>query len=452
MKNTIGSQGKVIGIDFNEEEKNKIFSIIDRHEITFLESKKGDSFGDFFGNKEAFVILIPWRHWIRLSNSMRDTSLKKFYIKKIENSFFGDSDIFTECVVAISSKLLKEKDELKRIIDEAKGIYNFISNLKKEIALYKDLYFRKANHLDFLDDFFKTVTPPLRVKEILEKGFLKIRDYFAINSLCILIPGENNGYKFYVTNNKNFWINYVEKKLNLKNSLEVVALEIEVQTNKDWEIVDVSPSLQNFKVFISIDTTHMGYDDFAVLEMAIDHFCLLIQRALEYEKLSSFAYVDSLTGVGNRHYFDMIIKQEIKRHERLGSKFSVVMIDIDHFKDINDRFGHGAGDLVLNQLANIIKDNAREIDYVIRYGGEEFLVILPHTNKESAHIFAERLRKRVENHNFIIDNGKQVKITISIGISEFDPRADKNFEAVLKDADDALYNSKERGRNRVSVI
>ncbi len=453
MKNTMESQGKVIGVDFNDEEKNKIFNIIDRSEITFVESKREDSFEDVVGNKDAYVILIPWRHWVRLSNNMKDKSLKNFYIKKIENSFFGDSDILTECVVAISSKLLKEDEELKGIIDEAKGIYNFISNLKKEIALYKELYFRKATQLDFLDDFFKTVTLPRSVKKILENGFLRIRDYFAVNSLCILIPGENNGYKFYVTNNKNFWINYVEKKLKLKkNSLDVVTLGIEVQTDKDCEIVDVSPSLENFKVFISIDTDHMGYDDFAVLEMAIDHLCLLIQRGVEYEKLSSFAYIDFLTGVGNRHYFDMVIKQEIKRHERLGSKFSVVMIDIDHFKDINDRFGHVAGDMVLNQLASIIKDNAREIDHVIRYGGEEFLLILPHTNKENGRIFAERLRKTIENHKFVIDNGKTIKITVSMGVSEFDPKGKYPIEDILKSADSALYNSKEMGRNRVSVV
>jgi len=445
--------GKVIGVDFNDEEKSKIFSIISPEEITFVESNKKDPFEELIDSNEAYVILIPFRYWVRLSNTNKDKSLKKFYIKKIEGSFLGDRDVLAECVVAISSKLLKKDKELKGVIDEAKGIYNFISNLKKEISLYKELYFKKAEHLEFLDVFFKTVIHPKSVKEIIEKGFLKIKDYFSVYDLCLLIPLENNTYKFYVTNNEDFWSNYVEKKLKLKkNSLDIECIRVDVQASKQADIVDVSPSLENFKVFLSMDTNHMGYDDFAVLEMAIDHLCLLIQRGLEYEKLSSFAYVDFLTGVGNRHYFDGIIRQEIKRHERLGSKFSVVMIDIDHFKNINDRFGHGAGDLVLNQVANIIKENAREIDYIIRYGGEEFLVILPHTNKQSAHRFAERLRKTIENHNFIIDKGQRVKITISIGISEFDPKADKNFEEVLKSADAALYNSKEKGRNRVSVI
>ncbi len=264
-----------------------------------------------------------------------------------------------------------------------------------------------------------------------------------------MIPEENGSYKFYITDarNREFWIDYVLKRLKLcESSLNIITLGIDVSDSKTVDVLDVSPSRENFKVYLTGDTNHMGSDEFSVLEMAIEHLCLLIQRAMEYEKLSSFAYIDFLTGVGNRHYFDRIIRQEVKRHERLGSKFSMVMIDIDHFKEINDRFGHIAGDMVLKQLASIIKDNAREIDYVIRFGGEEFLVVLPHTDKNSGYVFAERLRQKIEEYNFQIDGERTIKVTVSMGVSEFDPKSGYHIKDAVKWADSAYINPrKEEG-------
>jgi len=186
-------------------------------------------------------------------------------------------------------------------------------------------------------------------------------------------------------------------------------------------IVGIRSSMDNYKFFFCInDKHHLGEDIVITLEMVVDYLGLVLQRAIEYEKIVNFAYFDFLTGIGNRHYFEKIIHQEIKRHQRLGSKFSFIMLDIDHFKEINDRFGHSPGDLILKQVADILKSSIREIDHVIRYGGEEFLILLPHTKKDQAYILAERLRKRIEGYNFKIDN-RIIKVTVSMGVAEYDP-------------------------------
>ncbi|MDP2277656.1 MAG: diguanylate cyclase [Nitrospirota bacterium] len=158
------------------------------------------------------------------------------------------------------------------------------------------------------------------------------------------------------------------------------------------------------------------------------------------------AITDPLTGLYNRQYLKTAFEREIARARRYKRPFSMLILDIDHFKDVNDTFGHLAGDGVLREIAGILKDGVRASDVAARYGGEEFVVVLTDTNINGAVAAAEHLRKTVAQHGFAGVDGRQ--ITISIGCTEFHPE-DVDMDAVIKKADNALYKAKAEGRNRV---
>ena len=160
----------------------------------------------------------------------------------------------------------------------------------------------------------------------------------------------------------------------------------------------------------------------------------------DFERL---AKTDALTNIHNRYSIMSILSNEINRSGRYDSSLSILMYDIDHFKTVNDTFGHDVGDKVLISLSNLVSSNIRDIDYIGRYGGEEFLIIMPNTSLEDASIYAERLRTIVEKYYFEeIEN-----ITISIGIVELE---DDSINSIFKRVDDLLYKSKKNGRNRIA--
>lgn len=166
---------------------------------------------------------------------------------------------------------------------------------------------------------------------------------------------------------------------------------------------------------------------------------------LELEQLS---ITDSLTQAFNRRFFMERIRQEVKRVNRYGSSVSVLMIDIDHFKQVNDKYGHQAGDAILAGAAGLIKKRLRETDVLARYGGEEFVMIATPMELSGAVTLAERIRSMVEEAEFE-HGGRRIKITISIGVSTWVPAMKDDFEELIRLADDALYGAKEEGRNRV---
>ncbi|MFD2095430.1 diguanylate cyclase [Corallincola platygyrae] len=162
-------------------------------------------------------------------------------------------------------------------------------------------------------------------------------------------------------------------------------------------------------------------------------------------QLERISETDSLTQLNNRLKLDRSLAQEVKRAERYGEKFSVIMLDLDHFKRVNDNFGHQVGDSVLIELAELIKAQVRESDIVGRWGGEEFMVICPNTAKEQGALLAEKLHRRVEANHFSTV-GKQ---TASFGVSGY--RAGDNVESLVERADVALYRAKANGRNRIEI-
>ncbi len=186
-------------------------------------------------------------------------------------------------------------------------------------------------------------------------------------------------------------------------------------------------------------------DDIQPLESVADICAAAIQNANYFERMRQLAYVDGLTGIHNRRYFEMRIVEELERASRFQGRMALIMVDIDHFKRLNDEFGHLLGDEVLRGVAGILKQQLRKMDMVCRYGGEEFAVVVPETTGDNARVVAEKLRRQVECHPF---PGVPRPVTISCGVAEC-PLHGTTRDQVVAAADGALYKAKQAGRNRV---
>jgi len=159
----------------------------------------------------------------------------------------------------------------------------------------------------------------------------------------------------------------------------------------------------------------------------------------------------ALMGVYNHRFFQEFLQKEMEKAEREGEVFSLLMIDIDHFKKFNDRYGHQTGDLVLKEVAMVIRDSLRASDIVARYGGEEFAVVLPGVDRDDAMIVAEKIRKTIEKHNIVQEYGKEVlHVTVSIGVATL--TFGMTRDQLISEADRALYRAKGEGRNRIATI
>ena len=217
-------------------------------------------------------------------------------------------------------------------------------------------------------------------------------------------------------------------------------------------------SLNNFEVIPLVsDNDSYGFltiEDFKeeerpVLEILVAQFVTSLKRSRLYKRIQELSITDSLTRVFTRKYSYDRFEEEIRRSEELNLPLSFVMIDIDNFKPFNDKYGHLVGDVILRNIAEIIKANCREIDLIGRYGGEEFMVILPMTSKDGAVFAAERIRKSIESTK-IKAFDELLSVTVSIGMVSF-AQDTKTSQELIDKADAALYHSKRTGKNKVSV-
>lgn len=237
--------------------------------------------------------------------------------------------------------------------------------------------------------------------------------------------------------------------------------------NRAFTIWEQRPYVFRFRNYRPITgTAEFMYQNITMIPLGsasgeISHICLIVYdvtdqavskqgMAAANEELQRLSRTDRLTELNNRGYWEECLTREYARYQRTQQKTSLVMFDIDHFKRVNDTYGHTAGDEVIRQVSHLLRANLRDTDIAGRYGGEEFGVILINTDAPAARFFAERLRRGAEKI-VVKAEGHEIRFTISLGISELSP-AIKGQKQWIDCADRALYRSKEGGRNQVNLF
>jgi len=192
--------------------------------------------------------------------------------------------------------------------------------------------------------------------------------------------------------------------------------------------------------------------DVGMLNLFANHAGLAIENSRLYEETVYLSNTDWLTKLWNHGHFQVALSNEIARTRETDMPLSLLMLDIDDFKNYNDRFGHVAGDFIIKEMAKILIEASRKKDYVCRYGGEEFAIILPQTTKEDANHIAHRLREKVTQHNFPNQEHQPRKVfAFSCGISTF-PKDAADKDSLIKNADAALYKAKKEGKDRIFMF
>lgn len=215
-------------------------------------------------------------------------------------------------------------------------------------------------------------------------------------------------------------------------------------------ITSVAPFMYQNATFLPLTNTIGEVSHLCIIIYDVTDVAVAKEELVEANtELKRMSQTDRLTNLNNRGYWEECLFAEFQRQRRTNHISSLLIFDIDHFKKVNDQFGHAGGDEAILHLAKVLRQNLRETDVAGRYGGEEFAVILTETDPKSGAIFAERLRRLVEA-SFVEYNGFEIKFTISLGIAEFSREFDSQ-QKWIEAADAALYSSKTTGRNKVTI-
>ena len=322
---------------------------------------------------------------------------------------------------------------------------------------------RKAAQLEAINHIARQTTAVLDINELLGKVSSFVLQAFPVDHVAIYLK-EADHFVFLEHRGR---LTPIEAEgssfpTNAGLSGRAVATEKAVLVNDVHSTKDYIPAfketrselclpLQSFGETMgvlcleSVNTNAFDPADLPALESVADICANAIQNARYVQRVRHMAYVDGLTGIYNRRFFETRIEEEIERAKRYQGAMSVIMFDIDHFKRLNDEFGHLLGDDVLRQVSNIFSQNLRKADIACRFGGEEFAIIVPETTGEDAFAVADKLRKVIGQTPF---PGVPRSVTVTAGVASF-PANGTSRDELVKAADEALYSGKQAGRNTV---
>jgi len=297
-------------------------------------------------------------------------------------------------------------------------------------------------NIDYLaDKWLNAIKKPQEEKLVCEKEVIKVI-YQILNGMCLVLVDKEKQSLFKphgAAFNKAKILGELRRAQGYE--LEEVLGEYLILRKETWQLLRERLQYKNINVFELEERINFCLTN--ILKATIESF-----HHTHTKDLKEKAVTDPLTGLFNRRQFDKLIMQEVYRSVRYERPLTLILLDIDHFKDFNDEYGHPAGDVALVHLAAIIRQFLRVSDAAARYGGEEFALILPETTQEQGFRVAGRIRRAVERSQFYIQNKKKIGVTISIGLACF-PNDCKDAKSLVQCSDEALYKAKHLGRNRV---
>lgn len=363
-----------------------------------------------------------------------NTAVQSNLRHKLENvSEAAASDLLSKINMMLDKKLyettiINKISEIGYSITDMKQTINYIFNLLNKIIDFQIgtivlieqqvvkvfLYVNRLSDVTFMQDYEYFILQ--RVTEIfdlnLEDMEIELEEFNAENE------SENKGHIF---------------------------------RERDAFLRTISVHNENIGIFSLINFYTKGFnqDNIDLLNKLKSHIDIIVDNARMYNKIKNLSIYDGLTNLFNRRYFMELLETEFIRSVRYGLQLSLMILDIDNFKQVNDTYGHLSGDIVLKNISKIMKNSVRSIDFVGRYGGEEFVVCFPETNKKMAINIAERIRTNIFEKEHKLDTGDSIKLTVSIGLASFEDGEFTNKKDFLKLSDERVYAAKRTGKNRV---
>lgn len=437
---------------------------------------------------------IPLKVWQSLPKSRRHECRQNSGIRRVLLLEETDAELEVEQVLAMGFTTALRlpvtrfavRETLLRLREQG-AVAADLRRKTDEVTLERELIVRKSNHLGFLNRILSRAAASLDTATILAKARTDLASLLPLTSLSAVFwtrEPESAGLtaEIYLHCNaappeSEAW---VETLLDAARTLGGVPVaefrQLCLTPSRHMRptpppsagrllMLPLSAGGETFGCLAlsAAESLRLAKDQVQTLNAAVNHLALALRNALLYRQVKSLADRDALTRIANRRSFDERLESERARHQRYGHQLALIMLDVDHFKRVNDTCGHQAGDGVLREMAGLLLESLRETDFPARYGGEEFAVILPHTGAEQAVMLAERIREQVEGRVFLAGQvlpmagscqqpcgGEEgLRLTVSAGVAALAPELSGSDLVAL--ADQALYLAKEGGRNRVTV-